>query len=265
MTKTSVDIGARSRMAACRETGNTPAGMIVSSSDPAMTEIIAVAGYEFVVIDGEHAPLGPREWLSHIRAAQAGGITAMVRMPENRPIVIQQALEIGAQGVVVPHVDTVTDARAAVSAVRLPPEGSRGRCSSTRAAGFSPQGWDEHSARVAQEFLVVPIIESRLAMENLEAILDVEGIDYVQFGPGDLSVDLGVSIASPEIEQHYRRALEVAASRGKYVIGVDFIPTPAGSEPGAVLHNADLVHVSAAMKELRQSLLSLFPKKEAGR
>lgn len=72
-------------MAACRETGNTPAGMIVSSSDPAMTEIIAVAGYEFVVIDGEHAPLGPREWLSHIRAAQAGGITAMYECPRTGP------------------------------------------------------------------------------------------------------------------------------------------------------------------------------------
>jgi 2-keto-3-deoxy-L-rhamnonate aldolase RhmA len=248
-------------MAASREGGVTPAGMIVSCSDPAMTEIITFAGYEFVVIDGEHAPLGPREWLAHIRAAQAGGITAMVRVPENRPIVIQQALEIGSHGVVVPHVDTGTDAQAAVSAVRLPPEGSRGRCSSTRAAGFSPQGWDEHSAHVAEEFLVVPIIESGLAMENLEDILDVDGIDYVQFGPGDLSVNLGVSITSPEIEQHYHHALQVAASRGKYVIGVDFLPYPAGSEPGAILHNADLVHVSAAMKELRQSLLSRFPHK----
>lgn len=252
--------GARSRMAASREGGVTPAGMIVSSSDPAMTEIIGFAGYEFVVIDGEHAPLGPREWLTHVRAAQAGGITAMVRVPENRPIVIQQALEIGAQGVVVPHVDAGTDAQAAVSAVRLPPEGSRGRSSSTRAAGFSPRGWDEHTAEVAEEFLVVPIIESGLAMENLEDILDVDGINYVQFGPGDLSMDLGVPITSPEIQQHYHHALEVAASRGKYVIGVEFLPYPAGIQPGAVLHNADLVHVSAAMRELRQSLLSRFPR-----
>jgi 4-hydroxy-2-oxoheptanedioate aldolase len=259
-----VATGARSRMAASREGGVTPAGMIVSSSDPALTEIIAFAGYEFVVIDGEHAPLGPREWLTHIRAAQAGGITAMVRVPENRPLVIQQALEIGAQGVVVPHVDTGTDAQAAVSAVRLPPEGSRGRCSSTRAARFSRQGWDEHSAQVAEEFLVIPIIESGLAMENLDDILDVEGIDYVQFGPGDLSVDLGVSISSPEIEQHYRRALQVAASRGKFVIGVEFLPSLSGSEPGAVLHNADLVHVAAVMKELRQSLLPRFSNKNGG-
>ncbi|WP_216870667.1 HpcH/HpaI aldolase family protein [Modestobacter excelsi] len=235
-----------------------PAGMIVSSSDPALTEIVALAGYEFVVIDGEHAPLGPAEWVAHVRAAEARGTIPMVRVPENRAVLIQQAVDVGAQAVVVPHVETAADAEAAVAALRLPRAGSRGRCSSIRAAGFSRQGWEEHSRLVDAEVLVIPIVESELAVHNLEAILDVDGIDHVQFGPGDLSVDLGVDMDSPVITQSYERVLTLARARDKHVIGVDVIPPPPGARPSAVLQSADLLHVATLMKQLRGALADQF-------
>jgi len=255
--------GARSRLSAARAAGVIPAGMLVSSTDPAVTEILARAGYEFAIVDGEHSPMGPMEWLAHTRAAQAAGILAMIRVPENTPALLQKAVELGSQAVVVPQVNTAEEAAAAVAAVRLPPHGNRGRCSSTRAAGFSRQGWQDHIEETRADFLVIPIIESELAMSNIEEILDVDGVDYVHFGPGDLSADLGVPLESSVIGDHYRAALDAAAARGKHVIGVDVVNAPGAPAPGAMLLSADLTHFAQLMTSMRQSAHERFSLQES--
>lgn len=251
--------GARSRLAAARAAGVVPTGIIISSLDPGLTEIIGRAGFEFVIIEGEHGPMGPVEWLGHIRAAEATGLIPMVRVPENRPVLLQKAVELGAQAVVVPHIDTAEEAAAAVAAVRLPPHGNRGRCSATRAAGFSRAGWDEHIQETTEDFLVIPILESERAMNNIEEILEVDGIDLVQFGPGDLSSDLGVPMTSPRIAELYRVALHAANERGKHVIGVDVIRAPDAPAPGAIILSAELHHFTQLMEKLRADVREQFP------
>lgn len=249
---------ARSRLAATRAAAIVPTGMTVSSLDPALTEIIGRAGFEFVIIDGEHGPMGPMEWLGHVRAAEAAGIIAMVRVPENRPVLLQKAVEIGARAVVVPHVETAAEAAAAVAAVRLPPHGGRGRCSSIRAAGFSRAGWDQHVQETAEGLLLVPILESERAMNNMGEILDVDGIDLVLFGPGDLSSDLGVPMNSRRIGELYRGLLDAASDRGKHVIGVDVVHAPGAPAPGAILLSAELIHFTLLMNKMREDAREQF-------
>ena len=213
-------VDAKSRLAAKMNRGQKPFGIFVSSIDPAVTDVLGAAGFDFLLFDGEHGRIGRLEIENHVRAAAASGTVPFVRILENSPTLIQSVLDVGAQGVVVPHVDTADEAAAAVAASRYAPHGRRGMCPACHAGGYTLGRWGERVAAADDNVMVIPIIESRLAVDNIESILAVDGIDIVHFGPGDLSADMGIDFSSglDFMTVAWRRCLDACRAAGKRML-----------------------------------------------
>lgn len=157
-------------------------------------EIAARAGFDWIVIDGEHGAWDP----SAIRAKLIAAPDAVVRVPVGEAWVIKQALDLGARTVLVPMVDDAEAARAAVAAARYPPEGVRGVGAMVARAG----GWGADPGyldRANREVSVWIQAESRAALADLEAICAVPGVDCVFLGPADLAWDMGLRPDHPEV------------------------------------------------------------------
>jgi 2-keto-3-deoxy-L-rhamnonate aldolase RhmA len=162
-------------------------------ADPAIVEIIAMAGFDGVFIDMEHTGFDLQLVGEMIRVADLTGITSIVRVPENNPKVILRILDMGAQGIQVPHVEGAEGARRAVDAVRYPPVGQRGAAGNTRAAGYGSVPWNEHVQTSNDEILLIVMTEDLKGINDIEAIAAMDGVDLISLGPTDLSAALGIT------------------------------------------------------------------------
>jgi len=180
--------------------GQPQIGLWLSLADPYSAEMLAGCGFDWLLVDGEHAPNDLRHLLASLRAidsarAHAAVATevphAVVRPAIGDAALIKQVLEVGAQTLLVPIVETAEQAARLVAAMRYPPHGIRGVGSS--AARSSRWGAVENYAHVADDGMCLLVqAETVTAMENLEAIAAVEGVDGVFFGPADLSASMGL-------------------------------------------------------------------------
>ena len=159
---------------------------------PESVEIIGLAGWDFVVIDCEHAPITPALLPGMIRAATAAGIPAIVRVAANEASAIQHALDAGASGVQIPQIASVEAAKAAIAASRFHPLGARGFNPFVRAADFSASTTTEFFARANHEVALILQIESAAGIASADGILELPGIDALFIGPYDLSQSLGI-------------------------------------------------------------------------
>jgi 2-keto-3-deoxy-L-rhamnonate aldolase RhmA len=157
---------------------------------PAVAEIFARAGFAWVAVDCEHTDIDLAQTAALLRGLHGRGTVPFVRVRENQLLPIRQALDLGAQGVIVPLIHTAEQARAAVRAAKYPPAGERG-FAFVRANNHGTD-FDAYVAAANAEVAVVAMIESREGVDNIEAILGVEGIDGVFVGPYDLSGSYGV-------------------------------------------------------------------------
>ncbi len=179
-------------------------------------EVMARSGWHSVTADLQH---GVQDFLSMVQCFQAAAafpVTPMVRVPSNEPGIIGKALDAGAWGVICPMVNTAAAARALVDACLYPPAGSRSN-GPTRASVYGRPG-AIYQSFANDQLLVLPMIETRQAVENLEEILDVPGISGVYVGPSDLGLSLGLSPTLDREEPHvldiYRRIIEGTRRRG---------------------------------------------------
>src|ERR1044072_5701656 len=161
--------------------------------DPQIVEIIGLAGFDAAVIDMEHTTLDLHDVQACVMAAERVGITPIVRPPGFDPAFILRLLDMGVQGIQVPHVSDPETARQAVAAVRYPPAGERGMAAGSRAAGFGNVPLLEHMAQSNREVLLACMIEDMAAVERIDEIAAVPGVDLLAVGPSDLSRSLGVS------------------------------------------------------------------------
>ncbi len=161
--------------------------------DPQIVEIIGLAGFDAAFIDMEHTSFDLHDVQGMVMAAERVGITPIVRTPGFDPAFILRLLDMGVQGVQVPHVGSAEMARAAVQAVRYPPQGERGMAAGSRAAEFGRIPLIEHMAQSNREILLACMIEDMAAVERIDEIAAVEGVDLLAVGPSDLSRSLGVS------------------------------------------------------------------------
>lgn len=189
-------------------------GLLNSIAAPLLVEMVAYAGYDFVVLDLEHTSTHSETLENMIRAAECGGITPLVRVPEAEPASILRALDCGAQGVVIPHVSTPEQARQAVQASRYHPLGQRG-ISGGRTTGFGRLKLTEYFELANAEILLAIMIEDRSGVENLEQILTVPGIDMVLEGAVDLSQSYGLpgQFSHPEIVQAVQSVAETCRTK----------------------------------------------------
>lgn len=164
-------------------------GSWIALGDPAIPEIMARAGFEWLVVDMEHSALSIRQAQQLIRVIELCGVVPLVRVGENDLTVIKRVMDAGAHGVIVPMVNSREDAMKAVSAVRYPPAGARG-VGLARAQGYGVT-FAEYKKWLNESSVVIVQIEHIQAVENLEQILSVEGVDAFIVGPYDLSGSLG--------------------------------------------------------------------------
>jgi len=162
-------------------------------ADPQIVELIGLAGFDAAFIDMEHTTFDLHDVQLAVMAAERVGITPIVRTPGFDPAFILRLLDIGVQGIQVPHVSDAATARAAVNAVRYPPLGDRGMAAGSRAAEFGSIPLVEHMAQSNREILLACMIEDMAAVERIDEIAAVEGVDLLAVGPSDLSRSLGVS------------------------------------------------------------------------
>ncbi|MEZ0486389.1 HpcH/HpaI aldolase family protein [Fibrella aquatica] len=188
-------------------------GTIASLPSPELSELLSLAGFDWLFIDMEHGTMSIGE-AQRIILALKNDCSALIRVAENNPILIKQALDIGADGIIVPLVNTEAEARQAVSATKYPPQG-------TRSVGIGrAHGYGLHFAdylRHANESVAVIIqIEHKQAVANLDDILAVDGIDGVFIGPYDLSGSLNQlgDIGSPDVQEAIQEVKTKCAKKG---------------------------------------------------
>jgi 4-hydroxy-2-oxoheptanedioate aldolase len=190
--------------------GENVLGCWTMLGSPQVVEILSLAGFDYLVIDQEHGLGDPTSLPAQLHAMSATQTVGVVRVPWNDHVYLKRVLDAGAEAVLIPSVDTAEEARAAVAACLYPPRGRRGTASSSvRASNYGMAG--DYVATCADNLLVACQIESAKAVENIDAILAVEGIDLIFIGPFDLSATLGQmgNLKHPEVA----RLIEHAESR----------------------------------------------------
>ncbi len=193
----------------------TPVGtwLKIASAEP--VEIMAYAGFDFVVADLEHAPLDLQTAYRLINSAAALGMTPLVRVPDKTPSTIQKILDAGAMGILVPHVDTVEQAAAVGQACRFPPHGVRGAGGTSRAGAWGLRPNAEYLATGNDDVLCIPQLESVEAIKAAPEMLALDTVDAVFVGAADLSMSMGLTPSSPEVVELIGSAIEAAHAAGK--------------------------------------------------
>lgn len=197
--------------------GQPQYGLWLGLPDNSAAEIAAVAGFDWLLIDGEHAPFDLRTIMSHLQAMAPYDVAPIVRCVEGNTALIKQLLDIGVQTLLVPMVETAEQAEQLVRAVRYPPHGVRGLGTSLARAAR----WNQvpgYLKKANDEICLIVQVETASAMENLDAILQVEGVDGVFIGPSDLSASMGYigDAGNPVVVDTINKGLNKIRDAGKY-------------------------------------------------
>lgn len=175
-------------LTAIRE-GKPQIGLWVSLGDALTTEVIAGAGYDWLLLDMEHGAGELSDVQAQLQVIKGYDSTAIVRPDWNDPVKVKRLMDLGAPGLLFPMVQNAEEAAAAVAATRYPPKGIRGFGGTTRATGFDRD--NDYTTNVDDNTAVLVQVESLQALENVEAIASVDGVDGVFFGPADIAADMG--------------------------------------------------------------------------
>ena len=170
----------------------------------------------------------------------------LVRGLEGSASYIQAMLDLGVAGVVLPKLEKAEQATAAVAAARYAPEGRRGMCPACHDGGYAVHGFADHMRRRNRSAMVIPIIETVRGVEAIDAICAVDGMDIIHFGPGDLSADMGLDIATdlPKLMDAWERVRDAARAAGK----LSFVPAGMG------FRGADIYISPMELMQLREKL-----------
>ena len=191
-------------------------GLWVTLEAPSVTEMAVALGLDWVVIDAEHGHLDWKEIVEHLRATVRSDTVALVRIAELNQGLIKRALDIGADGVVIPWIESADQLRRAVAYATFPPEGTRG-IGAERATCWG-QCFVEHTGEANENVLVVPIIETVDAVKNARSLCQVDGVELLFFGPADLSSTAGFrgQWEGPGVAQQILGAKELVRAAGKH-------------------------------------------------
>lgn len=191
-------------------------GLWMAMANPYTAEILGTCGYDWLVIDGEHAPNTLTTMTAQLQALAGSDAAPVVRVPVAEGWVVKQVLDIGAQTVIVPMVDSAAEAAAMARAVRYPPEGTRGvGASFARAARFGTV--PDYVATANDQIALIVQAESAAALAGIDAIAATVGVDGVFVGPSDLAADMGHPghSAHPDVQAAIRHALSRIRAAGK--------------------------------------------------
>ena len=190
-------------------------GTFVQIPSPAVVELAGYAGFDFVVIDFEHGPLGIETATNMVRAANASNTSPVVRVAKNDPFLIGQALDIGAEGIMVPQITDYAAAVQAIKATRYGADGIRGACPCVRSAKYA--GTDaSYFAKANEEVVTILLLEGKEAIDNIRQLVTIPNIDVLMMGVWDLSSSLGIpgQVDSPLVMSKLEIIIKEAKARG---------------------------------------------------
>jgi 2-keto-3-deoxy-L-rhamnonate aldolase RhmA len=195
--------------------GELCVGTNVTFTDATVTELSGEAGFDLVWIECEHSAMGLSDALEHVRAARAAGIVPFIRVPSCDPVVVKPFLELHPAGIILPRINSVEDAEQAVKSCRYPPRGVRGYGPS-RGVRFSGITQQEYIERVDQEMLVILQIEHIDAVNQIDKILEIPGVDSIVTGPNDLSATMGLfgQTSHPDVVAAVEKVYSSAIRKG---------------------------------------------------
>ena len=225
-------------------------------SSPALIEVIGYSGLDFVIIDSEHGPVNVESTENLIRAADAIGIEAVVRVPANDSHFILRALDIGACGIQVPHISTKKQAELIVEYAKYHPGGKRGFSPFTRAAGYGSRA-ESHIKDSNKNTLIVVNIEGVDGIKNLKDIIKVSGIDVIFIGPYDLSQSLGKpgKVGDEDIVRILRESADIVKSKGlacgSFANSIEYLDILIDAGMQYVTYMVDSAFILQSYKELR--------------
>lgn len=227
-------------------------GMFVSSGDPTAAEICAGAGFDYLLIDGEHSPLSLETILAQLRAVSGYPVLPVVRVPDNDEVLIKQYLDLGVQSLIVPMVDSAADAQRAARAVAYPAEGRRG----VGAALARSARWGrvpDYLAQARRSISLIVQAESAASVESIEQIAAVEGVDGIFIGPSDLSASMGLlgQQTHPDVVAAVEHVIGAAHAAERFVGVNAFDPQQARAYVEA---GADFVNVTADVALLARAV-----------
>jgi 2-dehydro-3-deoxyglucarate aldolase/4-hydroxy-2-oxoheptanedioate aldolase len=238
-----------------------PLGAWATVGHPAVVEQLARVGFDFLLLEAEHAPSGLETVESMVRAAEAAApeTPALVRVAENDAALLKRTLDTGADGVMVPLVESAEEARAAVAATRYPPEGVRG-LGSHRGTEYGAR--KSAYAAGAAELTVLVQVERERAVERADTIAAVEGVDGLFVGPTDLSLSLGVERDDEDFEAAVREVIDAAHEAGVPVGTVTTDPEAMGRwiERGVdfLVPSVDFPHLQSGARDARERAREKF-------
>ncbi|MDW3206441.1 MAG: HpcH/HpaI aldolase/citrate lyase family protein [Alphaproteobacteria bacterium] len=195
--------------------GRPQLGIWSSFCSPVVSEMLANAGFDWTLIDAEHAPLEIADLLPLLQASAAGPAMPAVRPPWNDKVLIKRVLDIGAQTILLPFVENPEEAAAAVRACRYPPDGIRGVAGATRASGYGKI--KDYLHRAQDEICILVQVETGAALAQLSEIASTDGVDGVFIGPSDLSASLGHlgNPGHPDVQTAIKQAAQTIRAAGK--------------------------------------------------
>lgn len=251
--------------------GEIVMGVCCDISDPSVVEILGYTGWDYVIINCEGGTTSPfgAELENMIRAAYLADVTPVVKVPENNPAMIATAVKLGAKLVEVPKINTKEDVIAALRAAKYPPQGSRMTCWGIPATKYGAVPWSEHVPAANEEITIYAVLEEQEAMDNMEDILSVEGLEIVLIGWLDLLLRLG-GVGDPNaqamVKKYRQKLLDLCKEKGIAVIqGVsdaasvkEAISMGArgllfGQDDMTMLHNASMRWVGDLRKAIKES------------
>ncbi|MFB6308908.1 MAG: HpcH/HpaI aldolase/citrate lyase family protein [Haloarculaceae archaeon] len=197
--------------------GETLVGTFQISGSPMVAETLGETGMDFVILDQEHGPLTAETSASLTMGLDNTDTASVVRVRENSKPEIQRALDIGAQGVQIPQIETLEDAQEAAAAANFSPIGERGLSQYVRAGDYV--GSDTYTDDQNERTTVIIHVEGQRGVDNIEDILSVEGIDVIFLGPYDLSQSLGIpgQVRDERVEELMSEVAEKAEEAGRVV------------------------------------------------
>ena len=221
------------------KTGAPTFGAIIHEYSPGTVELFGAIGYDFVMIDCEHGGMSVDQVENMVRGAEVFGITPIARIPNHDPSTILRFLDRGVQGIIVPHINTKSQAESVAEAARYHPDGNRG-VGGGRAHDYGVSVARAESTKfVNDNILVIPMIEEVEAIKNVIEIASVDGVDVLHVAPGDLGQSMGNPPQS-EIRKAMDEVVPKIKSAGKWV-GVG------GNSPSDVARVSDLINLGANM------------------
>jgi 4-hydroxy-2-oxoheptanedioate aldolase len=195
--------------------GTSQIGLWCSLSSHYSIEVVAGAGFDWLLLDTEHSPNDLESLLTQLQAVAAYPSSPVVRVPWNDMVTIKRVLDIGAQSLLIPYVQNPDEARAAVVAIRYPPQGARGVAGTTRATRFGRV--KDYAKHAHEELCLLVQLETQEALKHVEAIAGIEEIDGIFIGPADLHASMGYTgeVANPNVLPVIEDALRRIRRAGK--------------------------------------------------